>query len=315
MNGSYTPGVVLSNSAWRAPEYSGLLTQATGYKLVNSAQDLQNIANDMAGNYALGKDIDANGYAFKTLGFTDHTSFSGQFDGMWHTVLNISPDSDAVFSDIAANAVVRDVNINANSHIYAPSFRSIGILAGSNHGLIVNTFTSGGISAPTNGAGASIGGLVGDNLGTIARSGSSADVVADSGGGGLVFNNTGTITQSYATGNVSANESRGSSGGLVNINSGTVTESFATGKVSAYSLRQVGGVCAYCSGLGSNVYWNAETTGVATSGGNLPPSNGLTTAQMSDPASFAGWDFGSNGAWTMPAGATHPVLRWQVEQH
>ncbi len=63
---------------------------------------------------------------------------------MWHTVLNISPDSDAVFSDIAANAVVRDVNINANSHIYAPSFRSIGILAGSNHGLIVNTFTSGG---------------------------------------------------------------------------------------------------------------------------------------------------------------------------
>ncbi len=99
----------------------------------------------------------------------------------------------------------------------------------------------------------------------------------------VVFNNTGTITQSYATGNVSANESRGSSGGLVNINSGTVTESFATGKVSAYSLRQVGGVCAYCSGLGSNVYWNAETTGVATSGGNLPPSNGLTTAQMSDP--------------------------------
>ncbi|MFL6686599.1 beta strand repeat-containing protein [Paraburkholderia graminis] len=315
MNGSYTPGVVLSNSAWSAPAYSGLLTQVTGYKLVNSAQDLQNIANDMAGNYALGKDIDANGYAFKTLGFTDHTSFSGQFDGMWHTVLNISPDSDAVFSDIAANAVVRDVNINANSHIYAPSFRSIGILAGSNHGLIVNTFTSGGISAPTNGAGASIGGLVGDNSGTIARSGSSADVVADSGGGGLVFNNTGTITQSYATGNVSANESRGSSGGLVNINSGTVTESFATGKVSAFSLRQVGGVCAYCSGLGSNVYWNAETTGVATSGGNLPPSNGLTTAQMSDPASFAGWDFGSNGAWTMPAGATHPVLRWQVEQH
>jgi hypothetical protein len=52
---------------------------------------------------------------------------------------------------------------------------------------------------------------------------------------------------------------------------------------------------------------------VATSGGNLPPSNGLTTAQMSDPASFAGWDFSSNGAWTMPAGATHPVLRWQVE--
>jgi hypothetical protein len=34
---------------------------------------------------------------------------------------------------------------------------------------------------------------------------------------------------------------------------------------------------------------------------------------MSDPKSFVGWNFGSDGAWAMPAGATHPVLRWQVE--
>jgi hypothetical protein len=34
---------------------------------------------------------------------------------------------------------------------------------------------------------------------------------------------------------------------------------------------------------------------------------------MSNPASFVGWDFGANGAWAMPLGATHPVLRWQVE--
>jgi hypothetical protein len=54
-------------------------------------------------------------------------------------------------------------------------------------------------------------------------------------------------------------------------------------------------------------------TGQAESGGNLPASNGLTTAQMSDPSSFVGWNFGSDGAWAMPAGATHPVRRWQVE--
>ncbi|APA87213.1 filamentous hemagglutinin N-terminal domain-containing protein [Paraburkholderia sprentiae WSM5005] len=313
ISGSYTPGTVLSNSAWRPPAYSGLVTQITGYKLVNSVQDLQNIVEEMGGNYALGKDIDASDYAFRTLGFATNASFSGQFNGMWHTVSNISPDANAVFSDIAANGVVRDVNVNANSHIYAPSFRSVGILAGTNHGLIVNTFTSGAIRPPSNDSGATIGGLVGSNYGTIARSGSSANVTADSCGGGLVYSNTGTITQSYATGDVSSNESRGSSAGLVHSNTGTVTQSFATGKVSAFNVALDGAVCYYCSGLGSDVYWNVDTTGLTTSGGNLPPSNGLTTAQMSNPASFAGWDFGTGGAWALPAGTTHPVLRWQIE--
>ncbi|MBB5468003.1 hypothetical protein OKW30_002507 [Paraburkholderia sp. Clong3] len=76
----------------------------------------------------------------------------------------------------------------------------------------------------------------------------------------------------------------------------------------------MGGICAGCSGgLGSDVYWDVQSTGQASSGGNLPASNGLTTAQMSNPASFVGWDFGPNGVWVMPTGATHPVLRWQVE--
>ncbi|MBB5509362.1 filamentous hemagglutinin N-terminal domain-containing protein [Paraburkholderia atlantica] len=314
MTGGFTPGTLLANGGWAAPDYSGLLSQITGYKLVNTAQDLQNIENDMSGNYALGRDVDAGGYAFKTLGFASKLSFTGQFDGMWHSVSNIRPDTDAVFSDIAANGAVRDVNIlNAQSGTYAPSYRSDGILAMSNHGLIINTFTSGYIAPASNAAGATLGGLVGTNYGTIARSGSGANVTADSGGGGLVYSNLGTITQSYATGNVAANESRGSSGGLVNRNTGTITESFASGKVSAFNLVTVGGVCEFCTGLGSDVYWDTETTGQAKSGGNLPASNGLTTAQMSDPRSFVGWNFGSNGAWVMPTGATHPVLRWQVE--
>jgi filamentous hemagglutinin family protein len=314
MNGSYSPGTLLANSAWVAPDYSGLVTQITDYKLVNTVQDLQNIESDMSGNYALGHDIDATGYAFKTLGFASKVQFSGQFDGMWHSVSHIKPDTDAVFSDIATNGVVRDVNIlDALSGTYAPSYKPDGILAMSNYGLIVNTFTSGYVSGYSNASGATIGGLVGTNYGMIARSGSNATVYADSGGGGLVFDNEGTITQSYATGIVAANESRGSSGGLIHHGNGTVTESFASGKVSAFNLVTVGGVCEYCSGLGSDVYWNKETTGQAESGGNLPASNGLTTAQMSDPKSFVGWSFGSGGAWAMPAAATHPVLRWQVE--
>jgi hypothetical protein len=38
-----------------------------------------------------------------------------------------------------------------------------------------------------------------------------------------------------------------------------------------------------------------------TSGsGNLTASNGPTTARMSNPANFIGWDFRPNGTWTIP---------------
>ncbi|MEW9587041.1 filamentous hemagglutinin N-terminal domain-containing protein [Paraburkholderia sp. DGU8] len=57
MNGTYSPGTLIGNASWTAPVYSGLLTQITGYRLVNSVADLQAVANDMTGNYALGKDI------------------------------------------------------------------------------------------------------------------------------------------------------------------------------------------------------------------------------------------------------------------
>ncbi|MEM5369944.1 hypothetical protein V4C53_28445 [Paraburkholderia azotifigens] len=49
-------------------------------------------------------------------------------------------------------------------------------------------------------------------------------------------------------------------------------------------------------------------------GTTIPDANGLTTAQMRNPASFMSYHFGKTGGWAMPAGATHPVLRWQIAQ-
>jgi hypothetical protein len=43
------------------------------------AQDLQSIGNDMSGNYALGRDIDATGYAFSRLGYASTTPFFDSF--------------------------------------------------------------------------------------------------------------------------------------------------------------------------------------------------------------------------------------------
>ncbi|MFM0472660.1 filamentous hemagglutinin N-terminal domain-containing protein [Paraburkholderia strydomiana] len=340
MNGSYSPGTLVGNPVWSAPLYSGLVTQITGYQLVNSVTDLQNIQNNLAGTYALGKDIDGSNFAFVTLALPPFPGvpimFTGQLDGMWHTISNVLPSEVAIFGDIGATGVVRNVNVNSNVNLTAPPETlplGAGILAFYNYGTIVNVFTSGAFGAQVSNSYTEIAGLVAENDGLIARSGSSATLQGGS-AAGLALTNGGTITESYTTGSITgAERSYVSAGGLVLGNEsvmyvghggtliqGTISQSFVAGPVSSGTTggsTTTGGICAPgCGGnIGSDVYWNVQTTGQSSSGGNLPASNGLTTAQMSDPASFVGWDFGSNGAWTMQPGATHPVLTWQVTGH
>jgi hypothetical protein len=173
-----------------------------------------------------------------------------------------------------------------------------------------------------------LGGLVGTNTGTVLQSYASGDVSAGYHGnaGGLIGGNSGIVSQSYSTaiadGGVSA-------GGIAYSNSGTIEQSFAAALVQGYccsppdTSTSFGAIAAYNApaagaGISTNVYWDKQTTTRTASAGTgpqLPESNGLTTAQMSDPASFVGWDFGPTGAWVMPPLSSHPVLRWQVTGH
>jgi filamentous hemagglutinin family protein len=323
MNGTYTPGTLLSNAAWTPAQGSGLTTQITGYELVNSVTDLQNVSQNLAGNYALGKNLDGAGANVTSIG-NPTTPFSGQFDGMGHTIndITIVPVYSSggsllpigLFGVIGSAGVVRNLNLT-NSQA-SPSdtgqnpFPFGGLLAGLNEGRIANVFASGSFS----GVEMNIGGLVGQNQGLIERSAADVAVVSDFGqAAGLVEENHGTISQSYSTGSVSGFHDAGS-GGLVNYNTGTISQSFVTGQVNAdpFTDPNPGAITGYNTGtVTADNYWNVQTTGL-TNGGGAPASNGLTTAQMSHPASFAGWDFSANGAWAMPAGWTHPVLRWQL---
>ncbi|WP_260854004.1 beta strand repeat-containing protein [Paraburkholderia sp. BCC1886] len=317
MTGTYSAGTLLANAAWAAAQGSGQITQITAYKLVNNVVDLQNVSQNLAGNYALGKDVDASGVTLSPLG--NHTTpFTGQFDGMWHKVLNANVQiadfgvdySSGLFGVVGQAGVLRDVGVENGS--VTTSYYGSGILAGVNLGLIANSYTT-GVASENSQEGTTFGGLVGRNEGSIERSWSSASVSGSDANGGLVGYNLGSITQSYATGSVSPIYSTGYGGGLVGINDGSVSESFATGAVQTRSM-PTHGVIGFGSGtLASNVYWNTETTGQAISGGTLPPTNGLTTAQMSNPASFVGYDFSPTGVWAMTSDATHPVLRWQLE--
>jgi len=164
------------------------------------------------------------------------------------------------------------------------------------------------------------GGLIGADSGNIRQSFATGNVAANGGAaGGLVGQLDGLVSQSYATGSVTAQQ--GAVGGLVGGSLGYIEQSFATGHLQAPDGG--GGVAAVnipSSFIASDVFWDTQTTGTTIPvvsvgyGGTLGYARGLTTAQMAMPSSFAGYDFGPNGVWVMPAGATHPILSWQRGQ-
>lgn len=338
MNGTYTPGTLLANPGWVATPYSGLRSQFTAYKLVNSIGDLQNISLDLGGAYALGKDIDAANAAFTPLG-NSTTAFTGQFDGMGHRIDRIGPTQQAfwqptgLFGVVGQAGVVRNVGVTHSYVSYDDG--PTGILVGENRGLVTNSYSTGSLYA-TNEDETTTGGLVGQNDGAITRAWSSVSSDTQGLAGGLVGLNNGAIAQSYATGDV-AGPLHVRPGGLVGDNTGYISQSYATGMIGGgmggaglvYSNEgtidesfNVGPVYSYApagvaylnTGTIKSVYWNTETTGQTNGGNGVPASGGLTTAQMSNRASFASWNFGPGGAWSMPAGATHPVLSWQAAQ-
>jgi hypothetical protein len=238
--------------------------------------------------------------------------------------------------------VVRNISVtNAYS---TGSGITTGLLAGLNRGLITYATSSGSADAETVGLAA---GLVGENQGDILRSSSSAGAYSTGGSaslagansglivqsfasggsggayrsvsGGLVLNNSGTITQSYFTGDTASTEV----GGIAAFNSGAISESFVAGRVFNISFvspykDEMGAIAESNTGtIASNVFWDVQVSGNRSgvySGTPVSAANGLSTAQMGKVSSFGPtWDFSKGGVWVMPSDGTHPILRWQAE--
>ena len=149
----------------------------------------------------------------------------------------------------------------------------VGALVGQAGGTIANTFSSGAITG-----GAYTGGLVGNGLFEVSISNSFATgaVSTPSGAtggseiGGLIgYILGGTLSNSYATGTVTAGSFSTDIGGLVGEDvDGTIVDSFATGTVSG------GGSVGGLVGLGSggtitNSYATGAITGTGNSAGGL----------------------------------------------
>ena len=150
----------------------------------------------------------------------------------------------------------------------------VGGLVGNNEstGTLTKSYTEGYVASGENG----VGGLVGDNFGSIIRSHSSSNVVSPKNFvGGLAGYSVGSITHSYATGKVEGGvgSQRGgaSVGGLLGKNLGTVTASYATGNVSG--KQDVGGLAGHNVGDITASYASGSVSASQRHAGGLAGAN------------------------------------------
>jgi filamentous hemagglutinin family protein len=198
--------------------------------------DLQGINGRLAGNYALGSNIDASassawnaGTGFTPIGSLT-TPFTGTFDGLGHTITNftisLTTPNVGLFGATGTGASLLNVGLVGGSVTGAAG---TGALVG-NNGPNVPISNSYATSSVQGNAGT--GGLVGTNTtGVISQSYATGSVNGAAGSGGLVGTNTsGAISGSYATGSVSG---AAGTGGLVGSStSGPISKSYATGSVT-----------------------------------------------------------------------------------
>ena len=252
---------------------------------IANVNDLQNINQNLSGNYCLMNDIDASatatwngGAGFVPIGDAS-SPFSGLFDGKNHVINGLAINNgNADYIGLFGNSGGTILNVGL-SNVSIAGGNNTGGLAGNNSGFVQNSYTTGNVAGSSQ-----VGGLVGLNAvfgGSIKNSHSNASVTGGDEVGGLVgessqlgINSPVTIANSYATGSVSGENEVG---GLVgnNIN-GWIDRSYATGSVTGINV-YIGGLVGFNdsnNGVVAQVS-NSYATGVVVGGGGVGGLVGL----------------------------------------
>ncbi len=310
-------------SAATSSQGGTLSINGTAYTLIYSMAQLDGIdgvaaststistqAAGVGGHYAQAASLDASGINYtKALAGTDVSSvFSGAFEGLGHTISNLTINSGGNYASLFgyATGAVRDIGIVGGA-VTTSTNNVGGLVSYLNGGTIANAYVTGTVRGLD-----FVGGLVGWANGTITNVYAASAVSGSSIVGGLVGSEAGgTIKNAYATGAVSGGSNVGGIAGqqtggtinnvyatgavsgtgiyvgsLVGIQaSGTINIAYATGKVSGSS--PVGGLVGSVQGTITNSYWDTLTSGISTGVGSGSGTGvtGLTTAQLQDGSS------------------------------
>ncbi len=315
----------------------------SGYTVIWSPNDLDNIRNNLSGNYILANDIDMSNFGNWTPIGSDSTPFTGTLDGNGHSILNLTidlhidvpnggiPVNAALFANvnggIIKNLGMENANVSyflvgsiTNELTFCNASGFVGELVNSS---IINCFFIGSVSAQTNYnsyvRASAFGNCVGS---TITNCYSDADLSAKADyantmvGGIASWNDSTTIDKCYATGTIYAKNTKSYvyCGGLVGSGSGTVSNSLAlldsitisgTSVVTGTNLTDT--ICAF-STLKNNKALNTLTSSVPNKSASLIS---LSQAKAKSTYTAMGWDFST--IWKIEGG--YPELITNKEKY
>ena len=336
-------GINTLNSTPDAKSSSGFIQQinrlsedeaiAQGYTVIKTAQDLDNIRNDLDGKYILMNDIDLSSYSNWTSLGDGTNSFTGELNGNGFVIDNLSVNGSwggGLFYDLSGahiqNLGIENVNISGHTSVGAlaagssagtiinnvystgtinSSFNSGGVIGSASVTTITNSCSSVTISASYNCHGGLVGFLY---YSKIENSYATGNISGGSDLGGLAgSNNTSIIKNSYA--NVDINGS-GSIGGLAGnvVNGALIENSYSTGNISGTS-QNIGGISGLLDSSSSikNSVWNTDkiAIGIGDNQGSAITNKGLSTSEMKNIRNFIelGWDA---TIWDFRPGALSP---------
>ena len=292
--------------------------------LIEDANDMQAIGADpnyWDAHFKLMKSIDLeNRYPEDIFNIIGNLSspFTGVFDGNGHVVSNFSYDPGPGYYDFVgifgcvdgSGVKVKNLGLK-NPTIGSAVDSDVGALVGNvNDGEILNCYAE-EVHIASDSASV-VGGLVGNNYGTINKCYTTGIVDGLAYCGGLVgVNYGGIISDSYSTANVTAlYVSAKDHGGLVGQNwssRSSINRCYSAGLVE--HCYHDGGLVGRNFGTVENSFWDIETSGQSASEGGIPK----TTAQLQTQSTFtsAGWDF-ATPIWKMTCeGCDYPKLWYQ----
>jgi hypothetical protein len=245
---------------------------ADGPTQITTWAELDNVRNNLSGDYILMNDLDET-----TAGYDTYASEAANAGAGWDPIGTQANPFTGSFDG--------DGHIISGLFINRPAGSRIGLFGYLN----VADFENIGMEGVNITGGGSVGGLIGDSFNSnITNSYSTGDVIGTNNYiGGLVGNYSfGNITNSYSTASVSGLTTIG---GLVgNYQFGNIINSYSTGSVSGSS--NVGGlVGSNFSGSVTNSFYDSQTSGKSDTGKGTPK----TTSEMKTQSTFtnAGWNF------------------------
>jgi len=238
--------------------------------------DLHAVRDNLSGSYVLMNDLNAT-----TAGYVELASPTANQSKGWAPIGIYQ--SDGSFDPFTGTFdgqgyEIRDLFINRPDEDGVGLF---GAVVGDEGGVIKNV---GVVNAHVTGY-TGVGGLVGLNSGNVSNSYCTGNVTADLYVGGLMGLNVGIVSNSYSSASVTGNWSVG---GLVGHNmEGTVSNSYSSGSVTGDNL--VGGLVGWNEkGTVSNSYSSASMTGQRGVGGLVGGNDGGTVRNSYSSSSVTG---------------------------